>query len=47
MQILYCLDRYLASHTSDVKKLKPRSQASALRCGDYRMFFDLKDDRGG
>jgi mRNA-degrading endonuclease RelE of RelBE toxin-antitoxin system len=44
MQILYCLDRYLASRTSDVKKLKPPFIGFRLRCGDYRVFFDLKDD---
>jgi mRNA-degrading endonuclease RelE of RelBE toxin-antitoxin system len=44
MQILYCLDRYLASRTGDVKKLKPPLTGFRLRCGDYRVFFDLKDD---
>src|SRR5271170_4834727 len=29
MQILHCVDRYLANHTGDVKKLKPAS-ASAV-----------------
>ncbi len=45
MQILYCLDRYLPSRTGDVKKLKPPLTGLRLRCGDYRVFFDLKDDR--
>jgi mRNA-degrading endonuclease RelE of RelBE toxin-antitoxin system len=44
MQILYCLDRYLASRTADVKKLKPPFIGFRLRCGDYRVFFDLKGD---
>jgi mRNA-degrading endonuclease RelE of RelBE toxin-antitoxin system len=37
MQILYCLDR-------DTKKLKPPYVGFRLRCGDYRMFFDQKDE---
>jgi mRNA-degrading endonuclease RelE of RelBE toxin-antitoxin system len=44
MQILYCLDHYLASRTGDVKKLKPPLTGFRLRCGDYRVFFDLKGD---
>jgi mRNA-degrading endonuclease RelE of RelBE toxin-antitoxin system len=44
MQVLYCIDRYLASRTGDVKKLKPPLPGFRLRCGDYRVFFDLKDD---
>jgi mRNA-degrading endonuclease RelE of RelBE toxin-antitoxin system len=42
MQILYCIDRYLANRTGDVKKLKPPRTGFRLRCGDYRVFFDLK-----
>ncbi len=44
MQILYCLDRYLANRAGDVKKLKPPFTGFRLRCGDYRVFFDLKDE---
>ena len=44
MQILYCIDRYLASRAGDVKKLKPPRTDFRLRCGDYRVFFDLKGD---
>ena len=44
MQILYCIDRYLANRTGDVKKLKPPRTGFRLRCGDYRVFFDLKDE---
>jgi mRNA-degrading endonuclease RelE of RelBE toxin-antitoxin system len=44
MQILYCIDRYLANRTGDVKKLKPPLTGFRLRCGDYRVFFDLKDE---
>jgi mRNA-degrading endonuclease RelE of RelBE toxin-antitoxin system len=44
MQILYCVDRYISSRTGDVKKLKRPFTGFRLRCGDYRVFFDL---RGG
>ena len=44
MQILYCVDRYLANRTGDVKKLRPPFTGFRLRCGDYRVFFDLKKD---
>jgi mRNA-degrading endonuclease RelE of RelBE toxin-antitoxin system len=40
MQILNCIDRYLASRSGDVKKLKPPRTGYRLRCGDYRVFFD-------
>ena len=40
MQILRCVDRYLASRTGDVKKLKPPFTGFRLHCGDYRVFFD-------
>jgi len=40
MQILNCLDRYLANRTGDVRKLKPPRTGFRLRCGDYRVFFD-------
>jgi len=40
MQILHCVDRYLANCTGDVKKLKPPFTVSRLRCGDHRAFFD-------
>jgi mRNA-degrading endonuclease RelE of RelBE toxin-antitoxin system len=43
MRILNCLDRYLANHAADVKKLKPPFIGFRLRCGDYRLFFDLKN----
>jgi mRNA-degrading endonuclease RelE of RelBE toxin-antitoxin system len=42
LQILYCVDRYLLSRNGDVKKLKPPRTGFRLRCGDYRVFFDLK-----
>jgi len=41
MQILYCIARYLARRTRDLKKLKPPRTGFRLRCGDYRVFFDL------
>lgn len=44
MQILHCIDRYLANRAGDVKKLKPPLTGFRLRCGDYRVFFDLKDE---
>jgi len=44
MQILYCVDRYLVSRTGDVKKLKPPRADFRLRCGDYRVFFDPKNE---
>jgi mRNA-degrading endonuclease RelE of RelBE toxin-antitoxin system len=44
IQILYCLDRYLASRAGNVRKLKPPLTGFRLRCGDYRVFFDLKND---
>ena len=44
LQILYCLDRYLSTRTGDVKKLKPPLNGFRLRCGEYRLFFDLKND---
>jgi len=43
-QILRCIDRYLASRAGDVKKLKPPRTGFRLRCGDYRVFFDYKDE---
>jgi len=44
LQILHCLDRYLAARHGDVKKLKPPLTGFRLRCGDYRVFFDLTGD---
>ena len=44
MRILYCLTRYKTSRAGGVKKLKPPLTAFRLRCGDYRVFFELKDD---
>jgi mRNA-degrading endonuclease RelE of RelBE toxin-antitoxin system len=43
-QILHCIDRFLASRAGDVKKLKPPLTGFRLRCGDYRVFFDLGDE---
>ncbi len=36
--------RYLSNRTGDVKKLKPPLTGFCLRWGDYRVFFDLKDE---
>lgn len=44
VRILYCLDRYLASGSGDVKKLKPPHAGFRLRCGDYRLFFEPNGD---
>ena len=44
MQILHCLDRYLASRTGEVKQLRLPLTGFRLRCGDYRIFFDLKNN---
>jgi mRNA-degrading endonuclease RelE of RelBE toxin-antitoxin system len=44
MQILKYIDRYLATRVGDVKKLKPPRTGFRLRCGDYRVFFDQRDE---
>jgi mRNA-degrading endonuclease RelE of RelBE toxin-antitoxin system len=44
MQILHCIDRYLSTRAGDVKKLKPPRTDFRLRCGDYRLFFDFRDE---
>ena len=44
LQILHCVDRYLLNRTGDVKRLKPPFTGYRLRGGDYRIFFDLKDE---
>ncbi len=46
MQILYCLDRYLAGRVGDVKKLKPPRTDFRLRRGDFRLFFEPQGDDG-
>ena len=44
LQILHCVDRYLAARHGNVKKLKPPLTGFRLRRGDYRVFFDLTDE---
>ena len=44
IQILHCIDHYLASRSGAVKKLKPPFIGFRLRCSDYRVFFDSKDE---
>lgn len=44
LDILHCTGRYLATRTGDVKKLKPPQSGFRLRCGDYRLFFDLRNE---
>lgn len=39
LEILHCVDRYLATRNGDMKKLKPPQTGFRLRCGDYRIFF--------
>lgn len=43
-QILNCVTRYLTDRSGDVKRLKPPLQGFRLRCGDYRVFFELRGD---
>ena len=43
LQILHCIDDYIARRVGDVKKLRPPRTDYRLRCGDYRVFFDFKD----
>ena len=44
LHILHCLDRYLTSRTGDVRKLRPPHTGFRLRCGDFRIFFDLSGE---
>ena len=44
LQVLHCVDRFLVSRSGDIKKLKPPLGGFRLRCGDFRVFFDQKDD---
>jgi len=44
MQILNCVGRYLTHRIGDVKKLKPPLTGFRLRCGDYRIFFDHREE---
>ena len=44
IQILHCVDRFLLSRAGDIKKLKPPLTGFRLRCGDYRVFFDQKNE---
>jgi mRNA-degrading endonuclease RelE of RelBE toxin-antitoxin system len=41
LDILHCVDRYITTRNGDVKKLKPPQTGFRLRCGDYRLFFQL------
>jgi mRNA-degrading endonuclease RelE of RelBE toxin-antitoxin system len=45
LDILHCIDRYLATRNGDVKKLRPPMTGFRLRCGDYRIFF--RQDESG
>jgi len=44
LQILHCVDRYLAGRSGDVKTLRPPRAGFRLRCGDYRVFFDRRGE---
>lgn len=44
LTLLNCLDRYTKTRSGDVKKLSPPLTGFRLRCGNYRLFFHLKDD---
>jgi len=45
LEILHCIDHYLMNQTGDVKRLKPPLRGFRLRCGDYRVFFDPRDEK--
>ncbi len=42
LEILHCLDRYLATHNRDIVNLKPPLTGFRLRCGDDPLFFDFR-----
>ena len=44
LDILHCTDRYLTTRSGDVKKLKPPQTGFRLRCGAYRLFFELQNE---
>lgn len=44
LDILHCADRYLATRNGDVKMLKPPQTGFRLRCGDYRLFFEFRNE---
>lgn len=46
LDILHCIDRYLATRNGDVKKLRPPMTGFRLRCGDYRVFFKQAGEHG-
>jgi mRNA-degrading endonuclease RelE of RelBE toxin-antitoxin system len=46
LDILHCIDRYIATRNGDVKKLKPLMTGFRLRCGDYRIFFKQMSANG-
>jgi hypothetical protein len=45
MQILHCVDRYLASRSGDVKKLKPPLTGFRLRCGECNTVAPMHPNR--
>ena len=46
MAILRCIDRFLLNRSGNVKKLQPPETGLRLRCGEYRIFFEVDGDAG-
>lgn len=44
LNVLYCVDHLLLTRTGNIKKLGPPLEGLRLRCGEYRVLFDYKDD---
>ena len=45
LDVLHCTNRYLSARSGDVKKLKPPQTGFRLRCGDYRLFFEFRNEK--
>jgi mRNA-degrading endonuclease RelE of RelBE toxin-antitoxin system len=41
----YCIDDYVSKRVGGVKKLKAPLTGFRLRCGDFRVFFDYKQEK--
>lgn len=46
IEVLHCTDRFLTTRNGDVKKLKPPQTGFRLRCGNYRLFFEYRNEAG-
>lgn len=44
IQILHCIDRHMSTRAGDVRKLRPPRTDFRLRCGDYSVFFDFREE---